>query len=326
MGCRKVDRNQPKRGTASESRYTLFEFEKQFPDDAACLAYLMAERYPDGVFCEKCQKVTSHYREKSRPSWSCQFCGHRVHPMVGTIFEDSATSLHLWFYAIYLMASTRCGISAKQLERELGVTYKTAWRMFKQIRSLLVQDDAPIGGEGEIVEADEAFIGGLSKWRNHGLPKGKGGGWVGKQPVHGFVQRGREGKYGKITAHVLPQSDSQTFTAQVTESVHVRVLPKTALFTDTYVAYDHMGARGYAHRRVNHTRRIYVAGEVHTNTIEGFWSLLRRGISGVYHGVSTKHLQSYVDEYVFRYNNRDATGRGMFEAFLSRAAPKPEKA
>jgi transposase-like protein len=198
--------------------------------------------------------------------------------------------------------------------------------MFKQIRSLLVQDDAPIGGEGEIVEADEAFIGGLSRWRNHGKPKGKGGGWVGKQPVHGFVQRGRNGGIGKIRARVLPQSPTDTFTAQVVESTHVRVLPKTALFTDTYVAYDRMGQRGYAHRRINHARRIYVDGIVHTNTIEGFWSLLRRGISGVYHGVSTKHLQSYVDEYVFRYNNRDATGRGMFEAFLSRAALKQQKA
>jgi transposase-like protein len=105
------------------------------------------------------------------------------------------------------------------------------------------------------------------------------------------------------------------------------VLPKSSLFTDTYVAYDKMGERGYVHKRVNHTRRIYVAGEVHTNTIEGFWSLLRRGISGVYHGVSTKHLQSYVDEYVFRYNNREATGRGMFEAFVGRAVPPaPDRA
>src|SRR5881296_4218753 len=147
-----VNRNQPRRGTASESRYTLFEFDKQFPDDAACLAYLMAEKYPDGVFCEKCGKVTAHYREKARPSWSCQFCGHRVHPMVGTIFEDSATSLRLWFYGVYLMASTRCGISAKQLERELGVTYKTAWRMFHQIRLLLSPGDELLSGR---VEADE---------------------------------------------------------------------------------------------------------------------------------------------------------------------------
>src|SRR5437879_9082012 len=152
-----VNRNAPRRGSASESRYTLFEFDKQFPDDAACLEYLMAERYPEGVFCEKCQKVTAHYREKARPSYSCQFCGHRVHPMVGTIFQDSATSLRLWFYAIYLMASTRCGISAKQLERELGVTYKTAWRMFNKIRSMLVQGNDPFDGT---VEADEAYFGG----------------------------------------------------------------------------------------------------------------------------------------------------------------------
>src|SRR5437773_11366163 len=223
----KANRNTPKRSTASESRYALFEFEKDFPTDAACLDYLFKKRYPDGVVCPTEQRVTKHHRETKRPSYACQFCGHRVHPMVGTIFEDSATSLKLWFYAIYLMASTRCGISAKQLERELRVTYKTARRMFHQIRSLLVQDDAPIGGEGEIVEADEAFIGGLSKWRNHGRPKGKGGGWVGKQPVHGFVQRGRDGKIGKIRARVLPQSSTENFAEQIVESTHVRVLPKS---------------------------------------------------------------------------------------------------
>src|SRR5438874_2323672 len=219
----------------SESRYSIFEFDKEFPDDAACLDYLVTRFYPEGIFCPTCGKVTNHYRVKARPAYSCQFCGHYEYPMVGTIFEGSATSLRLWFYAMYLMASTRCGISAKQLERELGVTYKTAWRMFKMIRSLLVQDDAPIGGEGEIVEADEAFIGGLSKWRNHGKPKGKGGGWVGKQPVHGFVQRGRDGKIGKIRARVMPQSTTENFAEQITESVHVRVLPKSSLFTDTYV-------------------------------------------------------------------------------------------
>jgi len=324
----KVNRNQPKRSTASESRQTVFEFEKQFPDDAACLAFLMAEKYPDGVPCAKCQKVTKHFRDANRPSFQCEFCGTRVHPMVGTIFENSATSLRLWFYAMYLMASTRCGISAKQIERELGVTYKTAWRMFHEIRVLLRQDGTPLGGEGEIVEADEAFIGGRFKWRNHGRPKKLGGGWVTKTPVHGFAQRGKGGRKGhrggKIAAHVLPDDPTKNFTQSVTESTHVRVLPKSSLFTDTYVAYDHMGERGYTHQRVNHTRRIYVAGEVHTNTIEGFWSLLRRGISGVYHGVSTKHLQSYVDEYVFRYNNRDDQ-RGMFRAFLDRAVQRPQK-
>src|SRR3989442_319157 len=162
-----VDRNQPKRGTASESRYTLFEFEAQFADDLAGIAYLMAGKYPDGVFCQKCEKVTSHYREKARPSWSCQFCGHRVHPMVGTIFEDSATSLRLWFYGIYLMASTRCGISAKQLERELGVTYKTAWRIFNQVRKLMAEEAGVLSGEGEL---DETYIGGVVG--THGMTRG----------------------------------------------------------------------------------------------------------------------------------------------------------
>lgn len=318
----KVNRNAPTRGSASESRYTLFEFEEQFPDDSACLEYLMAEKYPDGVFCPKCAKVTKHYREKARPSYSCGFCGTRIHPMVGTIFENSATSLRLWFYAIYLMASTRCGISAKQIERELGVTYKTAWRMFKQIRSLLGQDDAPLGGEGEIVESDEAFMGGLSKWKNHGRRNRHGGGWTGgeipKTPVHGFVQRSRNGKPKRLAVKIIANTDRATIQGSVFE----RVLPASAVFTDEWIGYKGIDQKGYVHKRVNHARRVYMRGDVHTNTIEGFWSLLKRGISGVYHGVSTKHLQSYVDEYVFRYNNRDATGRGMFEAFLSRAVPQ----
>src|SRR5919108_556582 len=138
----KVDRNNPRRAGGSESRYTFYDFHAEFPDDAAALDWLFHQRWPEGVFCPKCQRVTKHHRERSRPSYSCQFCGHRVHPMKGTIFEDSATSLRLWFHAMYLMASTRCGISAKQLERELGVTYKTAWRMFHQIRSLLGQAGA----------------------------------------------------------------------------------------------------------------------------------------------------------------------------------------
>jgi transposase len=136
----RTNRNDPKRSTASESRYSLMEFEREFPDDSACLQWLMEWRYPDGVYCPKCERVTKHHRERKRTSYSCQFCGHRVQPMVGTIFENSATSLRLWFCALYLMTSTRCGVSAKHLERELGVTYKTAWRMAKQIRSMLDQD------------------------------------------------------------------------------------------------------------------------------------------------------------------------------------------
>lgn len=157
----KVNRNAPKRSTASESLYSIFEFDQEFPDDAACLEYLVAKLYPEGIYCPTCKKVTKHHREAKRPSYACQFCGHHEHPLKGTIFEGSATSLRLWFYALYMMASTRCGVSAKQLERELGVTYKTAHRMFKKIRSLLPQDDDDTF-DGT-VEMDEAYIGGKAK-------------------------------------------------------------------------------------------------------------------------------------------------------------------
>src|SRR6266540_2431172 len=156
----KVSRNNPKRSKASEARFSIFEFDWEFPDDAACLDYLTSKLYPDGIFCPKCGRVTKHHRVKARPAYSCQFCGHYEYPMAGTIFQDSATSLRLWFYGIYLMASTRCGISAKQLERELGITYKTAWRMFNKIRSLLTQDGGSFAGT---IEADEAYIGGIGK-------------------------------------------------------------------------------------------------------------------------------------------------------------------
>ncbi len=116
----KVNRNEPKRSTASESRTSLMEFERQFPDDAVCLDYLVRELYPNGIYCPTCKQITKHHRDRKRPSYACQFCGHREHPMVGTNFQDSATSLKLWFYGIYLMASTQCGISAGQLERGAG--------------------------------------------------------------------------------------------------------------------------------------------------------------------------------------------------------------
>ena len=144
--------------------FTLKDFQKQFPDDATCLEWLRNYLYPDGIYCEKCEAVTKHHRVVSRPSYSCDHCGHHVHPTAGTIFHKSPTPLTTWFYAIYLMAQTRCGISAKQIQRETGVTYKTAWRMFKQIRSMLDDEKAPpLGGRGKRVEMDETYMGGKRK-------------------------------------------------------------------------------------------------------------------------------------------------------------------
>src|ERR1041385_3114344 len=158
-----ADRNNPTRGKASSSQYSLMEFMRTYPDDAACLDFLWRQRFaPDGhhAHCPKCDQERKFHRVKSRPSYSCDSCGHHIHPLAGTIFHKSSTSLHLWFYAMYIMASTRCGVSAKQLERELGVTHKIAGRMFHLIRNQLMDqddDDEPLSGK---VEADETYVGG----------------------------------------------------------------------------------------------------------------------------------------------------------------------
>src|SRR6202050_844139 len=151
-------------------QYTKRDFDRQFPNDAVCLEWLKNYLFPDGIFCKNCEQVTKHHRVVKRKSFSCDHCGNHIHPTADTIFHKSSTPLTTWFYAIYLMSSTRCGISAKQIERETGVTYKTAWRMFKQIRSMLnPEGSAPIGGRGRGVEMDEAFFGGKRKG-NAGRP------------------------------------------------------------------------------------------------------------------------------------------------------------
>jgi transposase len=212
-----------------------------------------------------------------------------------------------------LMASTRCGISAKQIQRETGVTYKTAWRMFRQIRSLLSETDMQL--EGSAVEIDEMYHGGKSK-------QGRGRPMVGdkqKIPVVGIAQRSTDKRIGRVFATVTPDVKKVT----VMEVIKEKVLPKSTIFTDDYVIYDDLGRHRneYTHRRINHSAKVYVMGDVHTNTIEGFWSLVKRGIGGVYHQVSQKYLQTYLDEYSFRYNRRDQ-GNLIFISFLKRACER----
>jgi transposase-like protein len=279
--------------------YTLKDFQKQFPDDATCLEWLKNSLYPDGIFCEACNAITKHHRVVSRPSYSCDHCGHHVHPTADTIFHKSSTPLTTWFYAVYLMAQTRCGISAKQIQRETGVTYKTAWRMFKQIRSMLTDEKSgPIGGFGRKVEMDETYYGSRSE--------GKRGRGTDKTPVVGMVQR-----KGQVRAFVAADVKSDTLRGLIKE----HVLPKSTVFTDTFRSYNGLDARGYQHERINHSEGVYVVGEVHTNTIEGFWSLIKRGIGGVYHSVGRHYLQTYLNEYSFRYNRRFDT-QPMFMSFL----------
>src|SRR5689334_3610734 len=185
-----VNRNKPTRAASSESEYTLMDFMRDFPDDATCLEHLWRTRFaPDGEHtrCPKCNEVRSFKRyetSQQRQSWTCTACGHHLHVLAGTIFEKSSTSLHLWFYAMYLMTSTRCGISAKQLERELGVTYKTAWRMANLIRNKLMEQTAEPLDSGNPVEIDETYVGG----RRRGTKRGRPGANSHKVPVLGIVQ------------------------------------------------------------------------------------------------------------------------------------------
>ncbi len=303
-----VNRNKPIRAKSSESQYTLMDFMREFPDDATCLEWLWRNRYSkDGkhAHCAKCKakRVFERYEtSQQRQSWTCTACGHHLHPTAGTIFHKSSTSLHLWFYAMYLMTSTRCGISAKQLERELGVTYKTAWRMAFLIRKeLMQQGDGPFTN-GQPIEVDETYIGG----REYGRTGRPGMFHSKKTPVLGIVQR--KGQVAAVTVDNVTR-------AMVMPHILEKALPKSTIYTDEYRTYNTLGKQGFKHRRIRHSEKIYVSGDVHTNTIEGFWSLVKRGIGGVYHAVSKKHLQGYLNEYAWRYNHRD-DGKAQFERLL----------
>ena len=297
-------------------RYTVKHFNAEFPNDTACLEYIKERRFPDGMAdCVKCKKQTKHHRVGNRTAYACQSCGTHIFPLAGTIFHKSSTSLRLWFYAAYLMGSTRCGISAKQIQRETGVTYKTAWRMFKQIRSMMSDGDLEL--EGPTVEVDETYYGGVRKWQ-HGRP---GRGDKKKSPVVAIVQRG-----GKVVARAVPDTTGK----RLRKLIRKHVVPGSVIYTDDYYGYrrisgmrDRQGKRSnYKHFRVKHSDGVYVRdGHIHTNSVEGFWSLIKRGIGGVYHSVSPKYLQSYLDEYAFRYNRRQE-GNQQFRAILARVSER----
>lgn len=279
-------------------RYTVHEFNRQFPTDAACLEYLKTARWPNGIPCPNCKRVTPHHRLNKRPAYSCDYCGHHVYPLAGTIFHKSPTKLQSWFHAMFLMASTRCGISAKQLERELGVTYKTAWRMFKQVRLLMDEAISPLTGQ---VEADESYFGGRRRGK-------RGRGAAGKTVVMGLSQR-----QGQIVARVTPDTSA----ASLLPTIKQYVMPESTVFTDELLGYSGVGSAGYLHHRVHHASKVYVMGDVHTNTVEGFWSLVKRGIGGVHHVVGSAYLQSYLNAYAYRWNHRNDS-QPMFETLLGR--------
>lgn len=272
---------------------TVREFFQQFPDDETCLEHLFNVRFGQGHVCPKCDRASNWYRIQAERAYSCQWCGHHLHPTVDTPFEKTRTPLQLWFYAIYLFTTTRHGVSAKELERQLGVTYKTAWRMAKLIREHMadVDGEEPIGGEGKQVQIDETFVGGVFKRGKRGGNPGEG-----KAVVFGMMEKG-----GEVVAHVVPNRKRGT----LFPLVKANVIEGTEVHTDEYHTYDTLAGMGYGHKSVNHAAGEYASRDgVTVNAIENFWRHLKESISGTHNNVSAKHLARYVKEFEYRFNRR----------------------
>ena len=287
------------------AKFTFKQFQDRFPDDDACLAEILQRRYGKIDACPQCGVVGKLTKIEGRRAYACQE-GCHIYPCAGTVFEKSPTNLTKWFHAMYLFTSTRNGVSAKELQRQLGVTYKCAWRMGHQLRILLAARDqannpGPLSGH---VEMDEAYIGG--RLRKH---KGYGKGFYlkNKSTVFGMVERG-----GVLRSQVVESERHEHLMPIIVANVE----RGTKISTDRSRSYLRLKRHGYKHSRVNHDIGEYVRGNVHTNTIEGFWSHLKRGIKSTHASVSKKHIQKYVDEFVFRYNNRDEPAE-MFNRVLA---------
>lgn len=289
-----------------EERFSLGAFLIKFGTPEKCIQTILETRFPKGVYCNNCQAITKFYKVEDRPLYACS-CGWQISPLAGTILEKTTTPLQYWFYAVYLMSTTRSGISAKQLQRMLGVTYKTAWRIFKQIRMLMADTSGtPLDG---IVEVDETFVGGKAYNRKNKYV----GMWEmakQKEIVMGMVQRG-----GKVYMKHIPNTGKWTLLKQIKDNIS----PTAKIYSDEYRGYIGVKYHGYEHDSVNHSAGEYVRGEVHNNNIENVWSHLKRGIFGVYRIVSSKYLQAYADEFGWRYNNRQYKD-GMFERLLGQIA------
>jgi len=283
---------------------TVRDFMARYPDEDSCLEHLFRTRYGTTFECPSCGKVAKYHKVKKRRCYECEHCGHQEYPTAGTPFENTRTPLQDWFYVMYLFCSSRNGVSAKEVERQIGVTYKTAWRMCRLIREYMgyVDGDAPLGGPGGgVVEADKAFIGGRDE-------RGKDD----KAVVLGMVERG-----GEVITRVVESRRGNHVTPHIAE--HVKTGSRVA--TDEARAFLALRHNGYRHGTVNHSQQEYVRGDVHTNTIEAFWGSVKRAIQGTYISVSKKHLPTYLQEFEFRYNLRNHPHL-MIEALML-AFPRP---
>jgi len=281
---------------------TVAQFEAAFPDETACKTYLQARRWPNGVHCPRCGN-TNVFPVSSMPfKWQCYECakgsGYRFSVIAGTIFENTNKPLRDWFRVTHLMLSSKKGMPALQIQRMMGFgSYGTAHSMCHKIRAALIEPEAKLGG---IVEVDESYIGGKDK-NKHAHKRG----FATKVPVIGAIAR-----KGNVIARVLDSVSKQDAEAFVREAVSNKV---SLLATDESRIYG--GLTDYNHQAVHHAAKRYVVGAVHTNTIEGFWSIFKRGIVGSFHKVSRKYLPLYIAEFQFRYNNR--SNSDMFGAAIA---------
>jgi len=296
---------------------TTAQFEARFPvgDEEACYRYLIARRWPQGVHCPRCGNTELYDASSYKPfHWQCLECSkagpYRFSALVGTIFENTKKPLRDWYRVAHLMLSSKKGMSALQIQRMMGFgSYETAHSMCHKIRAGLIAPEQKLGG---IVEVDETWVGGKDKNRHWGKRSGKSGLGSRKIPIIGAVER-----QGNVVARVLSRVTSQAMLDFVNETVSNKV---SLLATDSWPGYsDYL--RHYPHATVDHHAKQYVVGAVHTQTIEGFWSVMKGGLNGVYRGaVSKENLQSYVDEYAFHWNHRTGLrGPDPFRVLLNRA-------
>jgi transposase-like protein len=280
---------------AGEPR-TLLEAVRYFSDPDVALAFAARLRWPDGKpVCPRCGGKR-HSFLATRRIWKCRECKKQFSVKVGTIFEDSPLGLDVWLPAIWLVANSKNGISSHEMARALGITQKSAWFLNHRIR--LAMQTGTFAKLDGVIEVDETFVGGKAKNRHkdkRGGGGGTGGVGSGKTPIAGAV-----GRKGNVVARVIECVDAMTLTAFVRDSVSEKV---SLLVTDHWVGYKHL-APELPHAVINHAAGQYVVGAIHTNTIEGFWSIFKRGVVGSFHKISKKYMLLYVAEFQFRYNNR----------------------
>ena len=302
----------------------LFEFQQTFPTEKEAIEYFISIRYPQGIICPKCgAKLNVYHRHTFPRMCHCNNCKSEFSIFAKTIFEKSDTDLRKWFYAINLSLISRKGISAMQLKREIGVTYKTAWRMLRQIRSAMGNADMSKTFEA-IVEIDETYIGGKPRKGNNKdkeesednnddddkKPKNPRGRGTRKTPVIGVKERITNKVYAKVA---MPDGKGRKLSGRQLLSVLETVCKdNTVIMTDDFKGYDILNrpnGNNFIRLSVNHSGGEYSRlNFIHTNGIESFWALLKRGVFGIYHHISVKYMQNYINEFCFRLNNNTFDG------------------